>query len=250
MRDEIEDQLNYIEDEHNVEILNARQRGSRMLGIEHDESDYDVMFLFAHPIKEYLSLDKETDNIERHHVGPDDKIDLMGWDVYKFARLASNSNPNAVEYCAPSRTYRHAGPQFVEVRDNVLENANLMALYHHYLSMAKSNYSKYVEPYYTSPVTRQVHVARAVCMAEYIRENDSVPPIEVPVLLDIHRTDATRRLSRLLPTRQDDPEREIEDRVGTLLATEERAAMEPTDERTKNPSKHTLEWFVQDAIHK
>ncbi|MCT8138108.1 nucleotidyltransferase domain-containing protein [Anaerobacillus sp. CMMVII] len=55
----INQQLQLVENTHNVKIIFACEAGSRSTGLDTENSDYDVRFLYIRPIKWYLSIDKK-----------------------------------------------------------------------------------------------------------------------------------------------------------------------------------------------
>ena len=60
MRDiqkEIQDNLNQIEEQHDVKILLAVESGSRAWGFASADSDYDVRFIYVHRPEQYLRID-------------------------------------------------------------------------------------------------------------------------------------------------------------------------------------------------
>ena len=64
MRNEILVSLDKIEHDHNVKILYAVESGSRAWGFASKDSDYDVRFIYLHPVEWYLSIRKHRDVIE------------------------------------------------------------------------------------------------------------------------------------------------------------------------------------------
>ena len=58
IRKEISDKLDEIEEKEGVRILHAIESGSRAWGFASPDSDYDVRFVYARPIEEYLRLGK------------------------------------------------------------------------------------------------------------------------------------------------------------------------------------------------
>ncbi len=49
-------QLAQIEQEHNVRILFAAETGSRAWGFASPDSDWDVCFIYVHPLEWYLQV--------------------------------------------------------------------------------------------------------------------------------------------------------------------------------------------------
>ena len=59
MRNIIIENLKRIEETDNVRILMAVESGSRAWGFASPDSDYDVRFIYARPVEEYLRLDEQ-----------------------------------------------------------------------------------------------------------------------------------------------------------------------------------------------
>lgn len=254
MDDKIRSKLFDIERDRGVHVINARERGSRMLGVAHDESDYDVMFLFAQDASKYATLQGYIETIDKPHLGENEDIDLHGWNIDKFGRLLSDSNPNAIEYCRDdAREYItfYEGGVFDETAKNARENFNHMALYVHYISMAKRNYSKYIESGKDCTKGRQFYVARALACASHIRNEGALPPMNAYKLSD--SDGLNEELDRVLYKLAEAKKRghggqENPDIVGPLYKAESQAPMEPTDERINSPDKGKIDELISTAL--
>lgn len=91
----ISTRLTAMTSEENIRILYACESGSRAWGFPSADSDYDVRFIYAHPVEWYLSIQTRRDVIERPL---DNLIDLSGWDVRKAMVLLRKSNPPLLEW--------------------------------------------------------------------------------------------------------------------------------------------------------
>ena len=87
MRNIIIENLKRIEETDNVRILMAVESGSRAWGFASPDSDYDVRFIYARPVEEYLRLDEQRDVIE---LPIDDMLDINGWDINKTVGIFSD----------------------------------------------------------------------------------------------------------------------------------------------------------------
>lgn len=254
MEDKITEKLFELEEEENIHIVNARQRGSRMLGVAHEDSDWDVLFLFAQDASKYATLDGYIDTFHRPHLGDNGEIDLHGWNISKFAKLAADSNPNAVEYCredAKEYLTFYGGGTFDAVERDLRENFNHMALYYHYISMAKNNYMKYIESGKDCTKGRQFYVARAIAMAHYIRVEGELPPMNVNELTDSNvLSDQLEGVLRKLAKakREGHGDDENPDIVEGLYEAESEAPMTTSEERINNPDREVIDRFITEAI--
>src|SRR5687767_6265789 len=95
MKQLILQRLNDIETTKGIEILYACESGSRAWGFASLDSDYDVRFLYRHPVEWYLSVDDHADTIE---VPVTDDLDINGWELRKALKLRRKSNPPLFEW--------------------------------------------------------------------------------------------------------------------------------------------------------
>ena len=105
MREKIVELLKNVEKEQNVTVLFAVENGSRAWGMSSKDSDYDVRFVFCRPLAEYIKLDKPEEvitlaydeNFQPHEV-KGSLLDMCGFDIFKYLKLLSTSNPTAIEW--------------------------------------------------------------------------------------------------------------------------------------------------------
>ena len=95
MNEIILEKLRQTEQRENVKILLAVESGSRAWGFASPDSDYDVRFIYARPVSDYLRLEETRDVIE---LPIDDELDINGWDLRKTLRLIYKSNPTVFEW--------------------------------------------------------------------------------------------------------------------------------------------------------
>ena len=172
MLDPIQDALSRAEAEHGVRVLFAVESGSRAWGFASPDSDYDVRFLYAHPVEWYLSVRSRRDVIEAMLPGD---LDLSGWDLRKGLGLLAKSNPSHFERLASPIVYR-ADPTFLaEFRALAAAYLDLGTLYRHYLSLARGQWEKYLQG---DEVARKkyLYVLRPVLACRWIERGLGNPP--------------------------------------------------------------------------
>ncbi len=106
----INEALRRIEEKEEVRVIYACESGSRAWGFESTDSDYDVRFIYVHPLDWYLSIDDQQEIIE---MPVDGKLDINGWDIRKSLNLLRKSNAVLLEWLTSPVTYckhdLHAG---------------------------------------------------------------------------------------------------------------------------------------------
>ena len=172
MNEAIQQALDQVEAEHGVRVLFAVESGSRAWGFESPDSDYDVRFLYVHPIEWYVSIRERRDVIEAMLPGD---LDLSGWDLRKALGLLAKSNPSHYERLQSPIVYR-ADPEFLtEFRSLAHRYLDLGTLYRHYLSLARGQWDKYLQG---DEVARKkyLYVLRPVLACRWIKQGLGAPP--------------------------------------------------------------------------
>lgn len=166
----ISSQLDEVERACNVKVLYAIESGSRSWGFASPDSDYDVRFVYARTVDDYLALNPASDVINWRL---DETLDIVGWDLSKFLLLLRKSNPSAHEWIVSPIVYRE-DPRFAVVRDIAPDAFNPKACLHHYLGMAKSN----VDHLQAEQVKlkKYLYVLRCLFSVEWILQRGSFPP--------------------------------------------------------------------------
>jgi hypothetical protein len=105
MRPQILSLLAGLEAEHGIRILYACESGSRAWGFPSPDSDYDVRFVYAHPVEWYFSVEDLQDTLERP---VSDQLDAGGWELRKALRQLRKSNATLFEWLQSPVVYREA----------------------------------------------------------------------------------------------------------------------------------------------
>lgn len=170
-----------LEAEHNIHILYACESGSRAWGFPSPDSDYDVRFIYCHPAAWYLRLDEGPDTL---NFPVDDELDLAGWELRKALRLLRGSNAALFEWLQSPIVY-HEAPGFRARLAPLLAPAfNLKAGLHHYLGQLRRG----VEEDLLGPevrLKRLFYALRAALAARWIREKQTLPPMEFRPLREV-----------------------------------------------------------------
>jgi len=180
-----------IEKQEKIKILFAVENGSRAWRMESSNSDYDVRFVFHYPLRNYISLEKKRDVIEKFfdkegkpHAPQGCLIDIVGFDIFKYLKLLINSNPTAIEWLMSDIVYY--GKQNEEFKRFALRHFKKISLFYHYKSLCKQNYQKYIKSEAIVSFKKYLYALRGLINAKYIMQFNKVPPIDI--------TDAINRL--------------------------------------------------------
>ena len=206
-----------LEKEFNIKILYAVESGSRCWGFSNKESDYDIRFIYTRPIEEYINISSPRDVIDRKDLGErsyDYPLDLSGWDISKALFLHYKNNPNLNEYIRSNMVYRGDTSIF-----EGLVEFNPVSLKHHYSSMTRKPWKKYVKGDEMTPrVTKRYcySIRQILCwiliddtgkanniiniddLFEHFKNDERFPQqlmIDLHSIIDYYRSNCTLRLS-------------------------------------------------------
>lgn len=170
MENIIIERLGQLEKEKNIKILYACESGSRAWGFPSLDSDYDVRFLYVHPLDYYLSIhiDKKREVIELPFK---DNLDIAGWDLKKTLDLFFRSNAAVMEWIHSPKRYIDKSSVIEELRDLAHDYYNLKTLRYHYLNMAKNAYQRF-QLSLTPNLKQFFYVLRAIFSVKWIDSNN------------------------------------------------------------------------------
>ncbi|MBU6997844.1 MAG: nucleotidyltransferase domain-containing protein [Theionarchaea archaeon] len=170
-----------LEQEVSIRILFAVENGSRAWRMASSDSDYDVRFVFTRPVREYLQIKRPTQVItasfDRNGCPCTENvfIDMSGFDIFKYVELLSKSNPTAIEWLVTDIVYY--GKQNEVFKDFALQYFSELALYHHYASMCRDNYKKYIQSRKRLTYKVYLYALRGLINALWVLHRRRVPPI-------------------------------------------------------------------------
>lgn len=179
----IRERLRELEEERDIDILFAVEAGSRVWGMSNEQSDYDVKYVYRRKPKHYININSGDKGHTIRSVHGD--IELDGWDLKKFLKLLYNSNPSTIEWLRSDIKYYASSDTFKTL--NWETNFNPTALYYHYVSLAKSNYKKYicVDKNKNINLKKYLYVIRGLLSARWIVETDGeLPPLKFKDMIE------------------------------------------------------------------
>jgi predicted nucleotidyltransferase len=183
--------LKGLESEHNVRIIYAIEAGSRAWGMESEDSDYDIRFVYIHSDpKKYLSLWPLKETIDGF--SEDRLYDWQGWDITKALRLINQMNPSIAEWLYSPITYMKAdlvdGVDFVMTARKLIRDQNrVVPLMYHYRSMAKTNYKDHIENKDRVKIKKYLYVIRPAGMFEWLSKCNNNNTLSAEFAIDFNK---------------------------------------------------------------
>ncbi len=182
MKDRIKQICKEIEKEKKIKILFAIENGSRAWRMSSKDSDYDIRFVFVRPLEEYIQINKPAEVIQVAFDKEGNKvhatgsfIDFSGFDIFKFVKVLSDSNSTTIEWLVTDIVYY--GKQNEVFKKFALENFSKVSLYHHYKSMCRNNYLKYLKSGIEVTYKIYLYAFRGLVNAKWVAHKHTIPPI-------------------------------------------------------------------------
>lgn len=189
MRDiqkEILENLDRIEEQHQVKILYAVESGSRAWGFASPDSDYDVRFIYMHHPEEYLRIDPFKDVIEWQL---DEVLDINGWDLKKSLLAFGKGNPNIMEWAGSPVVYR-TSEDWERLKPIILHYFSEKSALCHYYGTAKSTYKGFLTGSQIR-YKKYFYALRPLLCCRWIERFHSNPPVEFSRLMELFDGTAT-----------------------------------------------------------
>ncbi len=183
--EQIKQKIQQMEQDYHIRILYACESGSRGWEFASPDSDWDVRFIYAHPLDWYLRVNPERDVIELP-INAD--LDISGWELRKSLQLLQKSNPALLEWLDSPIIYQQNVAVMAEYRALAQQLYKPKACIYHYHQMAKRNFSENLLKE-TVRYKKYFYVLRPVLACQWIEQGFGVVPMRFTDLLE-----------RLLPT--------------------------------------------------
>jgi uncharacterized protein len=178
MRGLIEQRLNAIEAEYGCRVLFACESGSRAWGFPSTDSDYDVRFVYMHPVDWYLCLQDRKDTIE---LALQQDLDVGGWELRKALRLFAGCNLAFNEWLDSPVYYLESGPLRSALVGLIPQYFNPLKAVHHYLSQAHRAWSSKDQT--QIKLKKLFYALRAILAGCWIERWRSMPPTQMKTML-------------------------------------------------------------------
>lgn len=211
MRNKIIQKLKYIEVKDEVKILYAIESGSRGWGFESKDSDYDIRFIYVHPLDWYLSIEEKRDVIE---YPISDSLDISGWDIKKALKLFKSSNPPLYEWLNSPIVYIEKGDFAKKLRESSIKFYSPTSSIYHYLNMAKGNYKAYLAKSKVK-IKKYFYALRPVLACMWVEKHKTLPPMEFEKLLNAQNLELPliKEVSSLLKRKRSGEELDVKNKI-------------------------------------
>lgn len=206
-----------LEKENNIKILFAVENGSRVWRMNSKDSDYDVRFVFVRSLKEYIQINKPCEVIEASfdkggNISKENAyLDFNGFDIFKYVKMLSSSNPTTIEWLTSDIVYY--GKQNKVFKQFAIKNFNPISLYHHYKSMCRSNYLKYLKSGNLVTYKKYLYAYRGLINAKFVAYKKTIPPIIFPEALkemkEIIPNNISKKLKEIIKLKSQGKEKDI-----------------------------------------
>lgn len=192
--EKVANQLKEITAKRDATCLYAVESGSRAWGFASTDSDWDVRFLYSHPIDWYLDIDwlrpkhKDKKLVKRDCIEiPVDEnlMDFAGWEIRKALDLLRKSNAPLIEWLRSPLIYMETNKCVNQMREIAESHWSPKAAMFHYLHLAKGNFNQYIKGKPNLRKKKYLYVMRALLCCKWIELNGTFPPMEFDRVLEI-----------------------------------------------------------------
>ncbi|MBW4767736.1 nucleotidyltransferase domain-containing protein [Hoylesella nanceiensis] len=179
-KEEILQRLAQIERDYDVRVLFAAETGSRAWGFSSPDSDWDIRFVYVHPLDWYLKVEPGRDVIE---VMTDDGFDASGWDIKKALGLFRKTNLTFIEWIKSPIVYIDNLKLKKRLFSLLRKNFNVTGGMYHYYHIAEAQNIRYLERKGVE-LKRYLYYLRALLACKWIMCRRTPPPVPFRELVD------------------------------------------------------------------
>lgn len=177
----ITEKLSDIRKEYGIRILFACESGSRGWQFPSPDSDYDLRFIYARPLDNYLSVAERDDQIGFPITG---ELDIYGWDIRKVLRLTGKSNTTPFEWLQSPVVYAQQPGFRDELWSLCGQYFDRRANIHHYLGITRSALNT-VANSGEIKIKKLFYVIRPLLAAKWCLEKNTIAPMSIQPLMKL-----------------------------------------------------------------
>ncbi|HEY9000465.1 MAG TPA: nucleotidyltransferase domain-containing protein [Mucilaginibacter sp.] len=213
MKETILQKLLELEQAENIKILYACESGSRAWGFASPDSDFDVRFIYARELGQYLSIVETTDVVG---LPVNEVLDIGGWDLKKSLKLFLKSNAPLYEWLQSPIVYREDANFAKELRGLIPVYFTQRSATNHYLSMATNTLRDDLQGDQVK-LKRYFYALRPALACLWIVEKQTVPPMEFePLRILISDLVVQKLIDNLLDRKKDADEKALIEPITAL----------------------------------
>ena len=175
----IQMKIKEIEIQENVKVLHAIESGSRAWGFASPDSDYDVRFVYVHPMEYYLELQSKKDFIDWEL---NETLDINGWDLSKALQYFHKSNATLFEWSNSPVVY-YTSPEWKQIKEMSEKFFSCKSAMYHYYGTANKNYIEYLTDDMVK-YKKYFYVLRPILACKWIEKKSCPPPVLFQTLVD------------------------------------------------------------------
>lgn len=240
----IHEKLCEIEGKEGVRILHAVESGSRAWGFASPDSDYDVRFIYARPMEQYLQLKEPRDVIEWQL---DEMLDINGWDIRKALRQLARGNATLFEWSGSPIVYRTT-EEWKKVQEvSKLYFSEKSAVYHYY-GTANSTLQEYLMGDAVR-YKKYFYALRPLLAAQYIEAYHKAPPVLFEELLQMEMPRELKMvIEELLEIKKRITEKEENPQMPVIRAFIEAETARQKEIADHMADDHNKDWSALDQV--
>jgi len=231
---------------HRIKIIFAVESGSRSWNMSSANSDYDVRFVFYHPLESYISISTPADVIVTGRV-EGTELEFEGFDIFKFSKMLHSSNPSVIEWLRSKIVYYGIIPE--EWKRYAEESFNPISLFFHYKSMCKQNYLKYLKTGSMVTYKKYLYAMRGLVNAGWVASSaqkgvPELPPIDFQetVTNAVFLPESVRKkLMQIIMLKKDGREEDLQERIPGIDSYIENVLKDDSDAPKSHPVRTTTD---------
>ena len=192
----IESTFKNYEEKYGIKVLFAVENGSRAWEMASKNSDFDIRFVFKRKEKDYISLNNNKDVLEAYYnergliCNPEEAvIDMVGFDIIKFTKLLSKSNPTTIEWLMSDIVYY--GNNNLDIKQFIQKNFNPKTLIQHYISLCKKHYNRYIKENKKVTYKIYLYMIRGLLNAIFVYKENRIPPSSFAETLELMKDEVS-----------------------------------------------------------
>jgi len=163
-----------LEQLYHIKILYACESGSRAWGFASPDSDFDVRFIYARRMQDYLRIADTSDTLG---LPVNEVLDISGWDIKKALQLFLKSNSPLFEWLQSPIVYQQDDGFAREMKALMPTYFSPKASANHYLSMAHNTFTQDLQSEQVK-LKRYFYALRPALACLWIIQEKRVPPME------------------------------------------------------------------------